>query len=149
MNSPFEYITSLQYRFKAACTELEAFRSGKKYQDMEEQHQKTVRALERRIKELEKELAQSHRDIAVMREKWFEIFDELEREFNRKLEAANKKAQQMEERALKAEAQRDEALDKVTDQRHRIYEVETELRKKKEKNSSCWHSLTVIMKTPP
>ena len=54
MNSPFEYITSLQYRLKAAGTQLEAFRSGKKYQDMEEQYQKTIRALESRIKELEK-----------------------------------------------------------------------------------------------
>ena len=134
MNSPFEYITSLQYRLKAASTELKAFRSGKKYQDMEEQYQKTIRALESRIKELEKELAQSHRDMTAMREKWFEIFDELEKEFNRKLEAANKKAQQMEERALKAETQRDEALDKVTEQRHRIYEVETELEEEKGKN---------------
>ena len=134
MNSSFEYTSSLQYRLKAANTELQAFRSGKKYLDMEEQYHKTVRALERRIKELEQELAKSHRDIVSVREKWFEIFEELEKEFNRKLSAANKKAQEMEERALRAEAQRDEALDKVTHQRHRIYEVETELEEEKGKN---------------
>lgn len=72
--------------------------------------------------------------MAAMREKWFETFEDLEREFNRKLEAANKKAQQMEERALKAEVQRDEALDKITDQRHRIYEAGTELEEGKGKN---------------
>ena len=134
MNSSFEYITSLQYRLKAASTELEAFKSGRKYQDMEDQHQKAVRALERRIKELEKELAETRRDMAAARENWFEIFEELEKEFNRKLSAANKKAQQMEKRALKAEAERDKALDKVTDQRHKIYEVETELEEEKGKN---------------
>ena len=134
MNSSSGYITSLQYRLKAASTELEAFKSGKKYQDMENHYQKTVQALRRRIKELEKELAQFHRDMAAARENWFEIFEELEKEFNRKLSAANKKAQQMEKRALKAEAERDEALDKVTDQRHKIYEVETELEKEKGKN---------------
>lgn len=101
MNSSFEYTSSLQYRLKAANTELQAFRSGKKYLDMEEQYHKTVRALERRIKELEQELAKSHRDIVSVREKWFEIFEELEKEFNRKLSAANKKAQEMEERALR------------------------------------------------
>lgn len=68
MNSSFEYITSLQYRLKAASTELEAFKSGRKYQDMEDQHQKAVRALERRIKELEKELAETRRDMAAARE---------------------------------------------------------------------------------
>ena len=134
MNSSFGYITSLQYRLKAASTELEAFKSGKKYQDMENHYQKTVQALRRRIKELEKELAQFHRDMAAARENWFEIFEELEKEFNRKLSAANKKAQQMEKRALKAEAERDEALDKVTDQRHKIYEAETQLEEEKGKN---------------
>ena len=134
MNSSFEYITSLQYRLKAAVTELEAFKSGRKYQDMENRHQKTVRALECRIKELERELARSRRDMAAARENWFEIFEELEREFNRKLSAANKTARQMEKRALKAEAERDEALDKVTDQRHKIYEVETKLEEEKGKN---------------
>ena len=79
MNSSFEYTSSLQYRLKAANTELQAFRSGKKYLDMEEQYHKTVRALERRIKELEQELAKSHRDIVSVREKWFEIFEELEK----------------------------------------------------------------------
>ena len=134
MNTSFEYITSLQYRLKAAVTELEAFKSGRKYQDMENRHQKTVRALECRIKELERELARSRRDMAAARENWFEIFEELEREFNRKLSAANKTARQMEKRALKAEAERDEALDKVTDQRHKIYEVETKLEEEKGKN---------------
>ena len=134
MNSPFEYTTSLQYRLRAADTELQAFRSGKKYLDMEAQHQETVRALERRIRELEKELAQSRRGIVSIREKWFEIFEELEKESSRGLSAARKKAQEMEKRALRAEAQRDEALDKVTHQRHRIYEVETELEEEKGKN---------------
>lgn len=134
MDTSFEYITSLQYRLKAAGAELEAFKSGRKYQDMENRHQKTVRALECRIKGLERELAQTRRDMAAARENWFEVFEELEREFNRKLSAANKKARQMEKRALKAEAERDEALDKVTDQRHKIYEVETELEEEKGKN---------------
>lgn len=40
----------------------------------------------------------------------------------------------MERRALKAEAERDEALDKVTDQRHKIYEAETQLEEEKGKN---------------
>ena len=99
MNSSFEYTTSLQYRLRAADTELQAFRSGKKYLDMEEQHQKTVRALERRIRDLEKELAQSHRNIVSIREKWFGIFEELEKEFNRELSAARKKAQEMEKKS--------------------------------------------------
>ena len=69
---------------------------------MENRHQKIVRALECRIKALERELAQIRRDMAAARENWFEVFEEPEGEFNRKLSAANKKARQMEKRALKA-----------------------------------------------
>ena len=104
VNTSFEYITLLQYRLKAAGTGLEAFKSGRKYQDMENRHQKIVRALECRIKALERELAQIRRDMAAARENWFEVFEEPEGEFNRKLSAANKKARQMEKRALKAGA---------------------------------------------
>ena len=40
MNHSFDIITSLQYRLKAAIAEAAAFKSGKKYQDMQEPHEK-------------------------------------------------------------------------------------------------------------
>lgn len=40
MNHSFDIITSLQYRLKAAIAEAAAFKSGKKYQDMQETHEK-------------------------------------------------------------------------------------------------------------
>ena len=43
---------------------------------MENRHQKIVRAPECRIKELERELAQTRRDMAAARENWFEVFEE-------------------------------------------------------------------------
>ena len=57
MNSSFEYITSLEYRLKAARTEILAFKSGEKYVRMQEEYQKEIRYLERIIKNL-KELVQ-------------------------------------------------------------------------------------------
>ena len=40
MNSSFEYITSLEYRLKAARTEIQAFKSGEKYVRMQKEYQK-------------------------------------------------------------------------------------------------------------
>lgn len=134
MKHSFEIITSLEYRLKAAVAEVMAFQSGKKYQDMQKSQEKEVRSLERRIKELEAELAQARRDIVTARNHWFEVFEDLEKEYHKNLSAALKKAEQMEKRALHAESQRDEALDKVTEQRRRLYEVETELEEEKGKN---------------
>ena len=134
MKHSFEIITSLEYRLKAAAAEVLAFKSGKKYQDMQEEHEKEVRSYERRIKKLEAELAQAHREIVNIRNQWFEVFEDLEKEYNKNLSAALKKAEQMEKRALHAEQKRDEALDKVKEQRRRLYEVETELEEEKGKN---------------
>ena len=134
MNSSFEYTTTLEYRLKAAKKELEAFQSGDKYIRMEEQHRKEVRALERKIAKLEKELAEARRRAKTIRDQWFEVFEQLQKECDRKVAAAQKEARLMEKRAVKAEQQRDAALDQVTEQRHELYEVKTELEDEKEKN---------------
>lgn len=134
MNSSFEYTTTLEYRLKAAKKELEAFQSGDKYIRMEEQHRKEVRALERKIAKLEKELAEARRCAKTIRDQWFEVFEQLQKECDRKVAAAQKEARLMEKRAVKAEQQRDAALDQVTEQRHELYEVKTELEDEKEKN---------------
>ena len=54
--------------------------------------------------------------------------------YERELAAAYKRIQQLENRALRAERQRDAALDKATEQRYHLYEAETELEEEKGKN---------------
>lgn len=134
MNHSFNIITSLQYRLKAVLAEVGGFKSGKKYQDMQEAHEKEVRSYECRIKDLKSELAKAYRDIVNIRSQWFEVSGDLEKEHSKELSKALKKAEQMENRALRAERQRDEALDKIKEQRIKIYEVETELEEEKGKN---------------
>ncbi len=134
MDNSFDIITSLQYRLKAAEAEITALKSGKKYLDMQEAHRKEVRSYERRIKALEAGLAKARHDIINIRNQWFEVFEDLEKEYNKSLSAALKKAGQMEQRALHAEGKLDEALDKVKEQRTRLYETETELEEEKGKN---------------
>lgn len=133
MNSSFEYTTTLEYRLKAAKAELEAFKSGEKYIRMEELRRKEVRALERKIAKLEKELAEARSRTVTVRDQWFEVFEQLQKECDRKVAAAQKEARLMEKREVKAEQQRDAALDQVTEQRHELYEVKTELEDEKEK----------------
>lgn len=135
MHDPFLENTTLQYRLRAAQAEVASFKSGKKYLDMQEMHRKEVRSLERRIQQLEEELAQAYKDMKANRERWFEAAEDMEKEYLKKIAALVKQLGQMEERALRAEGQRDEAKDKVTQQRHKIYELETALEEEKGKNS--------------
>lgn len=133
MGNSFETITVLQYRLKAAQEELAAFQSGEKYIRMEKQHLTQVRALERRIAKLEAAVAKEHSHAITIRNQWFEIFEQLQKECDRMVAEAVKKADMMEKRAIRAERQRDTALEKVTFQRRELYKVKTELDDEKQK----------------
>lgn len=134
MNRSFEYITTLEYRLKAANAQILAFKSGEKYIRMQEEYLKELRFLEQKIRKLEDELSRAHSETVSVRNQWFEIFEDLQKECARKLSALRKESGQMEKRAIKAEKQRDDALDKVTQQRHKIYALETALEEEKGRN---------------
>lgn len=90
MNSSFEYIANLEYRLKAVNAEIDAFKSGEKYVRMHTEYQKEIRFLERKNKKLRKGIADSHRETVTVRNQWFEIFEELQKECERKIAAAEK-----------------------------------------------------------
>ena len=92
MGNSFETITVLQYRLKEAQEELAAFQSGEKYIRMEKQHLTQVRALERRIAKLEAAVAKEHSHAITIRNQWFEIFEQLQKECDRMVAEAVKKA---------------------------------------------------------
>lgn len=133
MDHLFEYITTLEYRLKAAANEIAAFKSGEKYIQMEKYYLGIIRRLERRIKELESEVAKAHAETVSVRNLWFDVVNDMEKECQRKIKKAESSVKAMEKRALKAEKERDDALDKVTQQRHEIYRLGTELEEEKGK----------------
>lgn len=134
MNSSFEYITSLEYRLKAAVAKVTAFESGEKYIQMKTEYLKELRHLERVIKGLKAELTTAHSDIVTIRTQWFEAFEDQQKDFDRTLAFSRSLNKQMEKRALEAERQRDELRDKVTEQWQEIYALKTELEDEKGKN---------------
>jgi len=134
MNTSFEFITTLEYRLKAALAEVMAFKSGEKYIKMQDEYRKELRHLERIIKRLEEEISISHRETTTVRNQWFEIFEDLQKEFERKLSISKQLNKQLEKRALNAERQLEDLRNKVTEQRHKIYELALELEEEKGKN---------------
>lgn len=113
MNNSFEYISTLQYRLKAANDEIAAFKSGKKYIQMEAYFLGIIRKQEARIKALELEIARAHAETVTVRNHWIEVTEDLDKECQKKLIKAEKALTKMEKRALNAERQRDDALDKL------------------------------------
>ena len=77
--SPFyEYYAFLQYKVKTLKAENEAFRNGKKYRQMQDQHRKEMAFYERKLAELKRELEAAHRETVTSRNIWTEIVEELE-----------------------------------------------------------------------
>ena len=134
MNSSFEYISTLQYRLKAAENQIAAFKSGKKYIQMEAHYQSIIRKQEARIKALEKEVERAHAETVTVRNHWIEVTDDLDKECEKKLGNAEKALTKMEKRALNAEKQRDNALDKLKEERLLKYRLGAELEEEKGKN---------------
>lgn len=81
-----------------AYEELAAFKSGEKYIRMEEQYLTQVRAMERRIAKLEAAVAKEHSHAITIRNQWFEIFEQLQKECDRMVAEAVKKPDIMEKR---------------------------------------------------
>lgn len=134
MNHSFEYISTLQYRLKAANDEIAAFKSGKKYIQMEAHYMSIIRKQESRIKALELEIARAHAETVTVRNHWLEVTEDLDKEFQKKLIKAENKLKKMEKRALNAERQRDDALDKLKEERLEKYKLGAELEEEKGKN---------------
>lgn len=134
MNHSFEYITALTYRLKAATAEVMAFKSGEKYIRMQEEYLKELRYLERKIKTLEEQVSVAHAETVTVRNQWFEVFEEQQKDFEKKLNFSKKLNKQLEKRTLKAECQLDDLRNKVTVQRHENYDLKTQLEEEKGKN---------------
>lgn len=134
MNLSFEYITTLEYRLKAALNEIAAFKSGEKYIQMEKHFRNIIRSLESEIRVLKQELAKAHAETVTVRNYWFDVANDIEHEKQKEMKKAGRVLKDMEKRALKAEKQRDDAQDKITEQRHEIYRLGIELEEEKGKN---------------
>ena len=135
MNRSFEYITTLEYKLKAANARIQAFESGERYVQLEQRYQKEVQTLLQKIKVLEKELFFAQKESSRIRNQWFEVWEEVEKEWQQKEKHWQTQKKALEQRALQGESQRDTALMKIKEQRIKLYELETALEEEKGKNA--------------
>lgn len=127
MSEVSERIWFLKFQISVLRRQVEAFRNGHKFQTLRNEYESVCKKKDYEIRRLTKELADAHAQIVTVRKNWSEIFDDLSRETDRKVAAEQKKTAEMEERALRAERQRDEALDKAKEWRTKYYEQSAKL----------------------
>lgn len=134
MRSNFEFMTNLQYEVKSLRAQLADFMSGKKYTTLIERQRLIVAEKDSVIRNLNYELSRANSALVTMRENWFQVSLDMEKEHEKKLKDADKKLKQMEERALRAERKLDETKEKLTDKNKELYAVLSELEEERGKN---------------
>ena len=90
--------------------------------------------LRSRILDLQKEAADAHKETIRVRNYWFQVLEDMLLEFEKMQKKTKQELQEMEKRALKAEKQRDDALDKVKELQHQFYETAVRLEEEQGKN---------------
>lgn len=126
-NRQFFEKTAYDYQIHALKTELAAFRSGQKYIQMEEKHQQEIRYLEGIIRKLRRELADAHKETVTVRKNCLEVMDDLDAEHKAEIVMKDREINQLRERVLEVERQRDAAKDKAQEKQKELYAAQTEL----------------------
>ena len=134
MNS-FEYMTSLQYQNKHLKEQVEKFKSGEKYIQLQKIHEKELRKCLARIRELEKELAGERKQNRINTDHWMEVIEDVIREKERELKKKDTEIRNLQIKLNDMARQRDEALDKKRDALKELYEVKVDLQEEQDKNA--------------
>ena len=126
MPDTYDHIT-LMCRLKAAQRRNKELESGERYIQLEELHQKEYNVYEHKIEKLKKELADAHKKRSVCAITGFRYWRICSGSLKRHKKRSAQELRKMEIRALNAEKQRDDALDKAAVFRHQFYEAASRL----------------------
>ncbi|MCL1791289.1 MAG: transposase [Peptococcaceae bacterium] len=137
----FEIMTNLQYKVKSLQHELDLFRSGEKYVQMHARFRADLAKKDREIKRLHSDLATAHTETMAVRNRWFQVFDDIQIEHADEISRLERAAKDIEERALRAERRVDELKDENIALRRERYAIASELEEERGKNQK----LTVLI----
>lgn len=130
----FEFITGLQYKVKHLQHEVDAFKPGDKYVKMNSDFQAMLNEKNREVKKLQNELAHSRSETVTGRNKWMQVFEDLQAEHAKAIHNKELIIKALEERALKAERRIDELKDENLALKREHYATQTKLEEERAKN---------------
>ena len=107
----YEQMTTLQCRCRCLSKQVEDFRSGEKYRQMEEAYKKLLRFHNKEIKRMEYELSKAHSETVTVRKYWGEVMDDLEKEHRKEICRLLAENKHLKKENLKLTVQRDETKD--------------------------------------
>ena len=126
-------ISNLLLEIHDLRAQLRTYKSGEAFTHLKEVHRKELASKDKQIRALQDELAKAHADIVNMRNKWLEVYEDVQKESDRAVREKEKDRRRMEDRMWEAIRERDEALEKLKEERKLRYEAQTQALEKQEK----------------
>lgn len=134
MYMDFEAVTTLQYRNRALSKQVEDFKSGEKYMQMEAEYKKLLRFHHQEMKRMENELSKAHSETVTVRRYWGEVMDDLDKEHQALVRRLTAQIERLKKENLELARQRDAAQDKLRERTQQYYMIAVELEDERGKN---------------
>jgi hypothetical protein len=132
-NWAYDQFTYLQLKNRSLEAKLGGFRTGEQYRSMKAEHKAQLAAKDREIGRLKTELAASQRQATNLRHEWWQTFEDAQGEHAKELEKKERRIQELQARAFKAEGLCDELRGRLTEKGRELYAALTDLEEEREK----------------
>jgi hypothetical protein len=129
----FNYMTSLQYKVKDLSEQVQAFKTGEKYQKLVKYYDNCLAAKDCVIKQLKLELAELRAQYIDIRNSWLEVTEDIEKEHKKAISQKTRIIDTLQKALWAAQKTIDDLKAKLLVQKKEMYKVQTELEDEKGK----------------
>jgi hypothetical protein len=120
-------IITYQCQIKALEAKVASFESEERYTKIQEVHQQDIKDYEKKIAKLESQLFEAHTETVNVRNLWFEVFADLEKDFNKQLNKKDTQINNLEKQVISEYTRLMEARDEVKQLKSQLEEKQAQL----------------------
>lgn len=129
----YDLFTSMQLQLKNAYKQIRLFESGEKYRQLRTDSDKMRHEMEKEIKHLKADLADSRKENKTILRYWFESVDDLEADYEKKLEEKDLEITNLKKQIYHLIQESDGLREKLKEKTRDFYKAATELEEEKGK----------------
>ena len=134
MYGRFEYTSDLQCKVKSLQSQVDGFKSGKRYTKMRSEFDARLAEKDREIERLKIELGDANSRAVTVRKNFQQVIEDMEDAHKKELAEKDRRIMALEDRAHKLGGMLDAEKGRATEKNRELYRVMTELEEEKGKN---------------
>lgn len=134
MKSNYEYITYLQYQCHNQEERIRSLESGAEYRKMEKRLSRLQGYYERQLKKKDRQIESLHRQLVHVREIWFQVFLDIQKECDRRIKDMNHILEKKEQLITEQKKTIKDQKNKISQKIREVTEERAKTNDEKEKN---------------